>query len=205
MLDMLFTQFIPQFWRARPCRHGGDWRRDSRSEHSLPPRSPRPRRPPPREDRADGRVATAGSKTFSVKENEPRSTWHAAGLTTLYHPTPNVKRVHWDSLNFYTQITAETGQEVDSPLLRDSFVKLCFVGSISPAWIFETGHLSNPDGRVPICSFQTGGKKYSKPRFSHFTIPDAVRSLGSQAQPCKDAQPRGGGGTGPNPQHGGGK
>ena len=35
-----------------------------------------------------------------------------SGLTTLYHPTPNVKRVHWDSLSFYSQITAETGQEV---------------------------------------------------------------------------------------------
>jgi len=60
------------------------------------------------------------------------STWHAAGLTTLYHPTPNVKRVHWDSLNFYTQITAETGQEVQfhqpgslrlgtSPIRMDEF------------------------------------------------------------------------------------
>jgi len=40
------------------------------------------------------------------------STWHAAGLVTLYHPTPNVKKVHHDSMNFYSQITAETGQEV---------------------------------------------------------------------------------------------
>ena len=40
------------------------------------------------------------------------STWHAAGLITSYHPTPNVKRVHWESLGLYNQITAETGQEV---------------------------------------------------------------------------------------------
>ena len=40
------------------------------------------------------------------------STWHAAGLITAYHPSPNVKRVHWESLTFYNQITAETGQEV---------------------------------------------------------------------------------------------
>ena len=40
------------------------------------------------------------------------STWHAAGLITAYHPSPNVKRVHWESLNFYNQITAETGQEI---------------------------------------------------------------------------------------------
>ena len=40
------------------------------------------------------------------------STWHAAGLITAYHPAPNVKRVHWESLQFYNQITAETGQEI---------------------------------------------------------------------------------------------
>ena len=39
------------------------------------------------------------------------STWHAAGLITAYHPSPNVKRVHWESLTLYNQITAETGQE----------------------------------------------------------------------------------------------
>ena len=39
------------------------------------------------------------------------STWHAAGLVTLYHPTPNVKRIHYDSMNMYAQITQETGRE----------------------------------------------------------------------------------------------
>ena len=37
------------------------------------------------------------------------STWHAAGLVTIYHPTPNVKRINYDSMNLYAQITAETG------------------------------------------------------------------------------------------------
>lgn len=40
------------------------------------------------------------------------STWHAAGLITFYHPGINVKRLHWDSMNLYTQLPAETGQEV---------------------------------------------------------------------------------------------
>ena len=40
------------------------------------------------------------------------STWHAAGLITAYHPTPNVKRVHWDSLSLYSQIERETGQQI---------------------------------------------------------------------------------------------
>ena len=61
--------------------------------------------------------------------------------------------------------------------LRNAFVKLFFVGSISPAWIFETGYFPNPHGRVPLCSFQTGGKKYSKPRFSYFTISDVMLSV----------------------------
>ena len=38
------------------------------------------------------------------------STWHAAGLVTIYHPTPNVKRINYDSMNLYSQITAETGK-----------------------------------------------------------------------------------------------
>ena len=45
------------------------------------------------------------------------STWHAAGLVTIYHPTPNVKRINYDSMNLYAQITAETG------LIQNSFYK----------------------------------------------------------------------------------
>ncbi|XP_046383379.1 dimethylglycine dehydrogenase, mitochondrial-like [Ischnura elegans] len=40
------------------------------------------------------------------------STWHAAGLTALYHPTPNLKRINYYSINLYAQLEAETGQAV---------------------------------------------------------------------------------------------
>ena len=40
------------------------------------------------------------------------STWHAAGLTTTYHPGINVKRLHWHSMNFYPQLEKETGQKI---------------------------------------------------------------------------------------------
>ncbi|XP_057306789.1 dimethylglycine dehydrogenase, mitochondrial-like [Hydractinia symbiolongicarpus] len=40
------------------------------------------------------------------------STWHAAGLTTTFHPGINVKRLHWYSLSLYTQLERETKQEV---------------------------------------------------------------------------------------------
>ncbi|XP_067007200.2 dimethylglycine dehydrogenase, mitochondrial [Anabrus simplex] len=40
------------------------------------------------------------------------STWHAAGLTALYHPTPNLKHLHYYSINLYSQLEAETGQAV---------------------------------------------------------------------------------------------
>ena len=40
------------------------------------------------------------------------STWHAAGLLTLFHPGINIKQLHWYSMNFYTQLEAETGQQV---------------------------------------------------------------------------------------------
>jgi dimethylglycine dehydrogenase len=40
------------------------------------------------------------------------STWHAAGLTTTYHPGINVKKLHWYSMNFYMQLERETGQKI---------------------------------------------------------------------------------------------
>ena len=40
------------------------------------------------------------------------STWHAAGLVTLYHPGINTKRLHWYSINLYAQLERETGQQV---------------------------------------------------------------------------------------------
>ena len=59
-------------------------------------------------------LARKGKDVLLLEKSEltAGSTWHAAGLITAYHPTPNVKRVQWDSLNFYNQITAETGQEI---------------------------------------------------------------------------------------------
>jgi len=59
-------------------------------------------------------LARRGRDVLLLEKSEltAGSTWHAAGLTTLYHPTPNVKRVHWDSFTLYSQITAETGQEI---------------------------------------------------------------------------------------------
>ena len=41
------------------------------------------------------------------------STWHAAGLCTNYHPLLNMKRMHWYSNNLYSQITKETGQQIN--------------------------------------------------------------------------------------------
>ncbi|XP_061554849.1 dimethylglycine dehydrogenase, mitochondrial [Phycodurus eques] len=40
------------------------------------------------------------------------STWHAAGLTTYYHPGINLKKVHYDSIKLYERLEAETGQAV---------------------------------------------------------------------------------------------
>uniref|UniRef100_A0A7N8WW02 Dimethylglycine dehydrogenase n=1 Tax=Mastacembelus armatus TaxID=205130 RepID=A0A7N8WW02_9TELE len=40
------------------------------------------------------------------------STWHAAGLTTYYHPGINLKKVHYDSIKLYENLEAETGQAV---------------------------------------------------------------------------------------------
>ena len=48
-------------------------------------------------------LAKKGRDVLLLEKSEltAGSTWHAAGLITLYHPTPNVKRVHWDSINLY--------------------------------------------------------------------------------------------------------
>ncbi|XP_072038740.1 dimethylglycine dehydrogenase, mitochondrial-like [Amphiura filiformis] len=40
------------------------------------------------------------------------STWHAAGLTTYYHPGINVKNIHYYSIKLFEQLEAETGQQV---------------------------------------------------------------------------------------------
>ncbi|KAG9353725.1 hypothetical protein JZ751_011847 [Albula glossodonta] len=40
------------------------------------------------------------------------STWHAAGLTTYYHPGINLKKVHYYSIKLYEKLEEETGQAV---------------------------------------------------------------------------------------------
>ena len=40
------------------------------------------------------------------------STWHAAGLTTRFHPVPNVRRLHAYSIDLYKSLEEETGQAV---------------------------------------------------------------------------------------------
>lgn len=60
-------------------------------------------------------LAKAGRKDVVLLEKSELtagSTWHAAGLTTYYHPGINVKRIHHDSLKLYERLEAETGQAV---------------------------------------------------------------------------------------------
>ncbi|GFR32384.1 dimethylglycine dehydrogenase, mitochondrial [Trichonephila clavata] len=40
------------------------------------------------------------------------STWHAAGLTTFYNPGINMKKLHFHSINLFSQLEAETGQSL---------------------------------------------------------------------------------------------
>ncbi|CAL4133492.1 unnamed protein product, partial [Meganyctiphanes norvegica] len=60
-------------------------------------------------------LARAGQKDVFLLEKlelTSGSTWHAAGLTTTYHPGINLKRIHLYSMNMYGQLEAETGQAV---------------------------------------------------------------------------------------------
>ncbi|CAG0897674.1 unnamed protein product [Darwinula stevensoni] len=55
-------------------------------------------------------LAKAGRKGVVLLEKSELtagSTWHAAGLTALYHPGINLKNVH-----YHSQLEAETGQAV---------------------------------------------------------------------------------------------
>ncbi|KAF8793582.1 Dimethylglycine dehydrogenase like protein [Argiope bruennichi] len=40
------------------------------------------------------------------------STWHAAGLAALYHPGINMKKLHYYSINLFSQLETETGQSL---------------------------------------------------------------------------------------------
>ncbi|XP_077593151.1 dimethylglycine dehydrogenase, mitochondrial [Stigmatopora nigra] len=60
-------------------------------------------------------LAKSGMKDVVLLEKSELtagSTWHAAGLTTYYHPGINLKKVHYDSIKLYEQLEAETGQAV---------------------------------------------------------------------------------------------
>ncbi|KAM9450975.1 dimethylglycine dehydrogenase, mitochondrial [Clarias gariepinus] len=60
-------------------------------------------------------LAKAGQKDVVLLEKSELtagSTWHAAGLTTYYHPGINLKKIHYHSIKLYEQLEAETGQAV---------------------------------------------------------------------------------------------
>ncbi|XP_030598580.1 dimethylglycine dehydrogenase, mitochondrial [Archocentrus centrarchus] len=60
-------------------------------------------------------LAKAGMKDVVLLEKTELtagSTWHAAGLTTYYHPGINLKKIHYDSIKLYETLEAETGQAV---------------------------------------------------------------------------------------------
>ncbi|KAI1905233.1 hypothetical protein AGOR_G00014010 [Albula goreensis] len=60
-------------------------------------------------------LAKAGMKDVVLLEKSELtagSTWHAAGLTTYYHPGINLKKVHYYSIKLYEKLEEETGQAV---------------------------------------------------------------------------------------------
>uniref|UniRef100_A0A673IFK3 Dimethylglycine dehydrogenase, mitochondrial n=1 Tax=Sinocyclocheilus rhinocerous TaxID=307959 RepID=A0A673IFK3_9TELE len=60
-------------------------------------------------------LAKAGQKDVVLLEKSELtagSTWHAAGLTTYYHPGINLKKIHYYSIKLFEQLEAETGQAV---------------------------------------------------------------------------------------------
>lgn len=40
------------------------------------------------------------------------STWHAAGLAALYNPGINMKKIHYNSINFFAQLQLDTGRDL---------------------------------------------------------------------------------------------
>uniref|UniRef100_A0A8C9U9J6 Dimethylglycine dehydrogenase, mitochondrial n=1 Tax=Scleropages formosus TaxID=113540 RepID=A0A8C9U9J6_SCLFO len=60
-------------------------------------------------------LAKAGVKDVVLLEKSELtagSTWHAAGLTTYYHPGINMKKIHYYSIKLYEKLEKETGQAV---------------------------------------------------------------------------------------------
>lgn len=60
-------------------------------------------------------LAKAGMKDVVLLEKSELtagSTWHAAGLTTYFHPGINIKKIHYYSIKLYEDLEEETGQAV---------------------------------------------------------------------------------------------
>ncbi|XP_004586372.2 dimethylglycine dehydrogenase, mitochondrial isoform X2 [Ochotona princeps] len=60
-------------------------------------------------------LAKAGMRDVVLLEKSELtagSTWHAAGLTTYFHPGINLKKIHYDSIKLYEKLEEETGQAV---------------------------------------------------------------------------------------------
>lgn len=60
-------------------------------------------------------LAKAGMKDVVLLEKSELtagSTWHAAGLTTYFHPGINLKKIHYDSIKLYEKLEEETGQSM---------------------------------------------------------------------------------------------
>ncbi|XP_070599325.1 dimethylglycine dehydrogenase, mitochondrial [Erythrolamprus reginae] len=60
-------------------------------------------------------LAKAGMKDVLLLEKSELtagSTWHAAGLTTYFHPGINLKKIHHYSIKLYEKLEEETGQAV---------------------------------------------------------------------------------------------
>ncbi|XP_075694847.1 dimethylglycine dehydrogenase, mitochondrial isoform X1 [Rhinoderma darwinii] len=60
-------------------------------------------------------LAKAGMKDVVLLEKSELtagSTWHAAGLTTYFHPGINLKKIHYYSIKLYEDLEKETGQAV---------------------------------------------------------------------------------------------
>nr|XP_032634449.1 dimethylglycine dehydrogenase, mitochondrial-like [Chelonoidis abingdonii] len=58
-------------------------------------------------------LAKAGMKDVILLEKSELtagSTWHAAGLTTYFHPGINLKKIHYYSIKLYEKLEEETGQ-----------------------------------------------------------------------------------------------
>ncbi|XP_003464453.2 dimethylglycine dehydrogenase, mitochondrial isoform X2 [Cavia porcellus] len=60
-------------------------------------------------------LAKAGMRDVVLLEKSELtagSTWHAAGLTTYFHPGINLKKIHYYSIKLYEKLEEETGQMV---------------------------------------------------------------------------------------------